>query len=108
MGGSVDFEIRVGYPYLENDSTLSPLLKNYAIDYLGEDNVIDLDIWMASEDFAYYSQEIPATFYRLGIRNEEQGITSGLHTPTFNVDESCLEIGAGLMAWLTISQLIEN
>lgn len=108
MGGSVDFEVRIGYPYLENDSTLSPQLKNYAIDYLGEDNVIDLDIWMASEDFAYYSQVIPATFYRLGIRNEEQGITSGLHTPTFNVDESCLEIGAGLMAWLTISQLTEN
>ncbi len=63
---------------------------------------------MASEDFAYYSQVIPASFYRLGIRNEEKGITSGLHTSTFNVDESCLEIGCGLMASLAISQLTQD
>ncbi len=80
MGGSCNFEIRKGYPYLQNDKEITPKLRSYAADYLGEENIIDLDIWMASEDFAYYSQVIPASFYRLGIRNEEKGITSGLHT----------------------------
>ncbi len=108
MGGSCNFEIRKGYPYLQNDKEITPKLRSYAADYLGEENIIDLDIWMASEDFAYYSQVIPASFYRLGIRNEEKGITSGLHTSTFNVDESCLEIGCGLMAWLAISQLTQD
>jgi metal-dependent amidase/aminoacylase/carboxypeptidase family protein len=60
---------------------------------------------MASEDFAYYSQVMPASFYRLGTRNESKGIVSGVHTPTFNIDESALEIGSGLMAWLAIKEL---
>ena len=72
---------------------------------MGEENVEDLDLWMAAEDFAFYSQKIDSCFYRLGIRNEAKGITSGLHTPTFNIDESCLEIGAGLMAYMTLKQL---
>ena len=76
-----------------------------ARDYLGEENVLDLDIWMAAEDFAFYSQEIDGCFYRLGTRNEARGITSGVHTPTFDIEEDALEIGAGLMAWLAVSEL---
>ena len=44
-------------------------------------------------------------FYRLGIRNEERGITSGVHTPTFDIDEKALGIGPGLMAWLAVKEL---
>ncbi|MCR9081875.1 MAG: amidohydrolase, partial [Cyclobacteriaceae bacterium] len=76
-----------------------------AKEYLGEENVVDLDIWMAAEDFAYYSQEIDGCFYRLGTRNEAKGIVSGVHTPTFDIEEDALEIGAGLMAWLAVSEL---
>ena len=108
MGGSCDVEIKVGYPFLKNEPKLTNKLKSYAEEYMGKENVVNLDLWMAAEDFAYYSQEIDACFYRLGIRNEEKGITSGLHTPTFNVDESCLEIGAGLMAWMAFKQLSER
>jgi metal-dependent amidase/aminoacylase/carboxypeptidase family protein len=67
--------------------------------------VVDLDIWMAAEDFSYYSQEMPATFYRLGTRNEAKGITSSVHTPTFDIDETALEHGMGLMAWLALQEL---
>jgi metal-dependent amidase/aminoacylase/carboxypeptidase family protein len=63
---------------------------------------------MAAEDFAYYSQVIPACFYRLGTRNEEKGIVSSVHTPTFDVDENALEIGSGLMAYLAICELKSN
>jgi metal-dependent amidase/aminoacylase/carboxypeptidase family protein len=75
---------------------------------MGEENVVDLDIWMAAEDFAYFSQKVDSCFYRLGTRNEEKGIISNVHTPTFNVDESALEIGAGLMAWLTYKNIIKE
>jgi amidohydrolase len=105
MGAICEFEIRNGYPFLQNEPKLAAELKSYAIEYMGQDNVVDLDLWMASEDFSYYSQEIDANFYRLGVRNESKGITSGVHTPTFNVDEKCLEIGPGLMAYLTLRQL---
>jgi len=102
MGGTCEFEVRRGYPFLKNNPELTRKAKNAAIAYLGEENVVDLDIWLASEDFAYYSQIADACFYRLGTRNESKGIISGVHTPTFDIDEQALEIGAGLMAWLAL------
>jgi amidohydrolase len=105
MGGEVDFEIRKGYPFLQNNPELTARSTEAAKEYLGEENVLDLDIWMAAEDFAYYSQLIDGCFYRLGTRNEARGIVSGVHTPTFDIEEDSLEIGAGLMAWLAVSEL---
>lgn len=105
MGGSVDFKIVRGYPFLKNHEALTLRAKSSAEEYLGKENVIDLDIWMAAEDFAFYSQKIDACFYRLGTRNEEKGIISGVHTPTFNIDEKALEIGMGLMSWIAIKEL---
>lgn len=105
MGGSCNFDIHVGYPYLENNPELTRRVKQQAIEFLGDENVVDLDIWMASEDFAYYSQETDACFYRMGVRNEAMGITSSVHTPTFNIDENALETSTGLMAWLAIQEL---
>ena len=105
MGGSCDFEIRNGYPFLVNDANLTEKLRVEAENYLGKENVLDLELWMASEDFAYYSQQKSSCFYRLGTRNEEKGITSSVHTPTFNIDEEALEIGPGLMSFLALRQL---
>lgn len=105
LGGSVEFNIMQGYPFLKNDELLTAKAKQAAIDYLGKDNVVDLDIWMAAEDFSFYSQEVPACFYRLGTRNEARGITSSVHTPTFDIDESALEVGMGLMAWQALKEL---
>ncbi|MCH7410955.1 M20 family metallopeptidase [Belliella sp. DSM 111904] len=105
MGGEVDFEIRVGYPFLKNAEALTSRAEEAAIAYLGEENVEPLDIWMAAEDFSYYTQEMDGCFYRLGTRNEAKGITSGVHTPTFDIDEDAMEIGAGLMAWIAVNEL---
>ncbi len=105
MGGTCDFKLVKGYPYLENNPELTRKLKSFAIEYMGKENIIDLDIWMAGEDFAFYSHHMDACFYRLGTRNEEKGIISGVHTPTFNIDEEALEIGPGLMAYLALREL---
>jgi amidohydrolase len=104
-GATVEFNIMKGYPFLKNDESLTAKAKAAAISYLGEEQVVDLDIWMAAEDFSFYSQEVPACFYRLGTRNEARGIISSVHTPTFDIDESALEIGMGLMAWQAVSAL---
>ncbi len=108
MGGELDFEIRKGYPFLKNEPALTARSVEAARAYLGEENVLDLDIWMAAEDFAFFSQEVDGCFYRLGTRNEARGITSGVHTSTFDIEEEALEIGAGLMAWLALSELASN
>jgi len=105
MGGTCDFNIANGYPHLLNDADLTQQLKERSIEYLGKANVVDLPARMTSEDFAFYSHIIPATFYRLGTGNSDKKITSPVHTSTFNIDESALEVGAGLMAWLAVSQL---
>ena len=105
MGGSCDFEIKKGYPFLQNEPELTERAKQAAVDYMGAENVVDLDLWMGAEDFAYYSQEIDACFYRLGTRNEAKGITSGVHTATFDIDEAALAHGPGLMAWLAVKEL---
>ncbi|HWZ16374.1 MAG TPA: M20 family metallopeptidase [Mucilaginibacter sp.] len=105
MGGSCEFNIMKGYPFLINEEKLTASARGFAEDYLGKENVLDLDIWMAAEDFAYYSQVADACFYRLGTRNESRGITSSVHTPTFDIDESVLELSTGLMAYMAVKQL---
>jgi amidohydrolase len=108
QGGTAELEIRNGYPYLENDHDLTVRFRQSAIDYLGADNVVNLPIRMTGEDFAYYSQIMPACFYRLGTGNVRKGITSPLHTPTFNVDEECLRVGMGVMAYAALIELQEK
>lgn len=105
MGGSCDFNIVRGYPFLINEEKLTAEVRAYAEDYLGKENVLDLDIWMAAEDFAYYSQVSDACFYRLGTGNIERGITSSVHTPTFDVDENSLRLSTGLMTYIALKQL---
>ena len=105
--GEVSFEVKHGYPCLVNDEVVTTRSKNFAKEFLGQENVVDLNGWMASEDFAFYSQQIPACFYRIGTGNPEKGITSGVHTSTFNVDEDALEIASGMMAWIAMNLLQE-
>lgn len=105
LGGSVELEIKKGYPVLYNDEILTRNARAHICDYIGEENVVDMDIWMAAEDFAWYTQEIPGCFYRLGTRNESRGIVHGVHTPRFDIDEDALKLSTGLMAWLAIKEL---
>lgn len=107
-GANCEVEVRKGYPFLKNNEELTEKSKEWAKEFLGKNNVKELELWPAGEDFAYYSQEIPACFYRLGVRNEAKNITSMVHTPTFDIDEVALKIGAGLMAFLAIKQLNEQ
>src|SRR5260221_3079519 len=108
MGGKCEVEISRGYPYLENDPPLTQRLRHAAEEYLGKENVVDIELTLGSEDFAYYSHQIPASFYRLGTRNDARGITSYVHTPTFDIDETALSIGPGLMAWLAVKELMQS
>lgn len=100
MGAQATIHIDVGYPYVLNDAALGNAARKKAEEYMGTSNVEETELRMGAEDFAYYSHKIPACFFRLGAGNKAKGITSGVHTPTFNIDESAIEIGMGMMAWL--------
>ena len=105
MGGRCEFNIVRGYPALINEEKITASARAGAEEFLGKENVLDLDIWMAAEDFAFYSQQTNACFYRLGTRNESRGITSSVHTSTFDIDERALETGMGLMSFLALREL---
>ncbi|MBI5856563.1 MAG: amidohydrolase [Sphingobacteriales bacterium] len=100
MGGEADIHIDVGYPCVMNNKAVNDTARKKAEEYMGKENVSETELRMGAEDFGYYAQQIPACFYRLGTMNKAKGITSGVHTPTFNIDESAIEIGMGMMAWL--------
>jgi amidohydrolase len=103
MGGSVDLHIDVGYPSVYNNEKLNETARQKAIEFIGTDHVEETEPRMGAEDFGYYTQQIPGCFFRLGVMNKEKGIISGVHTPTFNIDESAIETGIGMMAWLGAS-----
>jgi amidohydrolase len=98
----INFRINKGYPSLHNDEKLTNKAIIYAKEYMGCENVVGLSIRMTAEDFSYYCNEVPSCFYRLGTANTDKGITHGLHTSKFNIDENALKIGMGLMAYLAI------
>jgi amidohydrolase len=105
FGVECDVVIDKGYPAVFNNEPATLYAKEAAIEYLGKESVVDLDIRMTAEDFGRFAQMVPGCFYRLGTANEEKGITSNLHTPTFDVDEQSIEIGTGVMTWLALKQL---
>lgn len=100
-----DLDIKKGYPVLYNNEQVTQACINAAENYLGKDKVQALDLRMTAEDFAYYSQVLPACFYRLGTGNKQRGLTSPVHTSTFDIDENALKTGAGLMAYMAIEML---
>lgn len=103
MGGELDLDIDVGYPSVYNNEALTEHAMALAKTYLGEERIGETEIRMGAEDFGYYTQQIPGCFYRLGVQNKEKGIVSGVHTPTFNIDENAIEVGMAMMAWLAVS-----
>ena len=105
FGGECEVFIDHGYPFLVNNEDVTTLTRRLAEEYLGSENVIELDERMTSEDFAYFTQQVPSCFYRLGVTDIDGKFTSNLHSSTFDVDEKSIETGIGLMAWLAVNAL---
>ena len=100
MGAEAEIIIDIGYPAVDNDDTLNTDASRLAGIYLGDENISETEMRMGAEDFGYYTQKIPGCFFRLGVRNEAEGIVHNVHTSRFNIDETAIETGMGIMAWL--------
>lgn len=107
FGAECEVNITVGYPFLVNDEDLTVGCMDVAKELLGDDKVHDLPLRMTAEDFSYYTHHTPGCFYRLGVANEQRGIKSPVHTPTFDIDESALVTGPALMSYLAITSLTQ-
>ena len=104
-GAHADIRLQIGYPSLYNNEKVTAQCREMAIQYLGADKVHELPQRMSSEDFAFYTQLVPGTFYRLGTGRNDGGENYPVHSNRFNIDETSLETGMGLMAFMALSQL---
>ena len=107
MDGDCEVRIAKGYPALYNNPKVTESVRQFAEQYVGKENMIELSARMTSDDFAYFSQALPATYFRTGVGNKSKNITSQLHTATFNIDEEAFKTSVGLMSWLAVSMLKE-
>ncbi len=99
-GCTAEIEIPDGYPCVVNDEEVTSKAREFAVDWIGEENIRTLEMRMTSEDFGFFTQKYPSSFYRFGVKGEINAHTGGLHSSTFQIDEKALDTGAGGMAWL--------
>ena len=106
MGATCEVKINDGYPVVTNEAKVTAKAFGAAQKYLGQEHVHAMDIRMTAEDFGYYTQAYPCTFYRFGVKQDNNVHTGGLHTPGFNLNESSLETSVGLMAYIALDILM--
>jgi metal-dependent amidase/aminoacylase/carboxypeptidase family protein len=96
-GAIAIIDFRKGYPFLKNNEELTNKASSWAEEI--NNNIKSLDIRMTAEDFSFYSQKVPACFYRLGVgfANKEN---PGVHSPLFQANEESILNGSVMMAWL--------
>src|SRR5690606_4698626 len=104
-GATTELLMPAGYPVLMNDSKVSTRARETAGIYMGTSNIRELDRRMCSEDFSFYTHEVAGCFFRLGTNRQNTTFTHAVHTPQFDIDESALSTGAGILAWLTLCEL---
>jgi metal-dependent amidase/aminoacylase/carboxypeptidase family protein len=105
MGGCCEVKILHGYPVLSNHEAYTRWAAGMSCKFLGPENVVDLELRMTAEDFAYFAEQIPAVFLRFGTTDAAGRFKSPLHSATYMADESALVTAMGNLAWLAISFL---
>jgi len=110
LGGDFRLTITECYPPVVNDPELTAFVQEVARDLLGPEAVLEARPTMGAEDFSFLAREAPGCFWRLGVRAPGEP-ERPLHTPTFDIDEAVLPIGAALLAevaWRYLRQRASN
>lgn len=105
FGASASVNIPKGYPSLFNDQKLTQAIEGYAQEFLGAENVRELSLRMTADDFAFYGQQIPGCYFRLGTNTHNESKTASVHNAHFDIDENALVTGVGLMSYAAFSYL---
>lgn len=105
-GATYSFEFDFGYPAVINTDWSTEVVMETAKELFGNDSVIVReDPIMAGEDFAFYQQHFPGTFFFLGSGSKEADSTYSWHHPRYNIDEECFKTGSALMASLVFKPI---
>ena len=101
-GCNAEIEIPDGYPCVVNNEEVTSKACEFATEWVGEENIRSLEMRMTSEDFGFFTQKYPCTFYRYGVKGQINADCGGLHSSTFRIDENALKTGTGGMAWMAL------
>jgi len=107
-GCTAEIDIPDGYPCVVNNESVTSRARNFATEWVGEQNIQNLEMRMTSEDFGFFTQKYPCTFFRFGAKGDVNINTGGLHSSTFQIDEKALKTGTGGMVWLAWQFLMED
>ena len=107
-GCTAEIDIPEGYPCVVNNDKVTARARRYATEWAGQENIQNLEMRMTSEDFGFFTQKYPCTFFRFGVVGENNIHTGGLHSSTFRIDEKALETGMGGLAWLAWKFMTEE
>ena len=103
-GGSYELDYDRGTPATINNPALTAQMAPTLAKIVGEENVFILEPTMGGEDFAYFANEVPGFFYRLGSVRPGT-VSGGHHTPTFAADDASIAIGMRAMSNLLLEYL---
>ena len=100
-GATYEYEYLWRYPVTTNDPVQTQFVRDVAIAYAGENNVADVPAIMGAEDFSFFAQEVPASYFIIGARGDERTGVSH-HNSKFDIDESALQTGVRMMTALAL------
>jgi hippurate hydrolase len=104
-GAKATVDIPPGYPSLFNDPALTAQAESWARTYLGTEQVRQLDMRMAGEDFSFYTHQVPGCFFRIGTQGPGNTFAAPVHNAHFDIDEQAMLTGMGMMAWCGLNAL---
>jgi len=108
LGAKANINFTPSYPSLINDNSMTDLVKSVAEELLGKANVIVINKpTMGVEDFAYFLQNVSGSFFRVGVKNKEKGITQPAHSSLFDIDEDALPIATAMHTQIALKFLTE-
>lgn len=93
------------YPSVINHAGATDVLREAAKAIVGEENMQESPLLMVSEDFSFFQQKIPGTFYFVGVGSKEKGTDYPHHSPHFNIDDDGLPVAIAVMTSFAVSML---
>ncbi len=106
LGGGYSLNYVQDNPPVINDPAITELVQNSAVLLIGGENVLPATLQMGADDFGFFSASLPSCYFFLGA--EIAGDRRKIHTPTFDIDENCLPIGAAILTHSAMTFLENN
>ena len=106
LGAECRLEVTEGYPVTHNDVSITRTIRETAVSLLGSERVVDLPFDTWAEDFGYMSAVVPGAMFWVGVVGPDAP-DPVWHSPTFDIDEDALPVGAAVLA-ATAVRLLET